>query len=201
MLKIFTIAIILFFNTMMLNGQDKENQTRLTTELERIYHLDQDKRETLNKAQKSYGYRSPEYNTALKEMNFQDSLNQVKVFSIIEKHGWIGKNNTSEHASKAIFYVIQHANLEAQLKYKNMVKIAFENKEISNIEYAMFEDRINVRLGKFQIFGTQNAIDNIGNTYLYPVENIDTVNYKRLKIGEIPINNCRDFYEIYIQIK
>lgn len=178
------VFLILFLlNAEIVSCQTKSEFKEITQKLEQVYMIDQSSRESLNEVQRTSGYGSSEYNRKLKEMSFQDSINRDIVFEIIDNYGWINKSTSSETASKAIFYVIQHSDLLTQIKYKELVQKAFSDSEISNTEYVLFEDRLNVRQGKYQLYGTQSAVDNIGNSFLYPVDNIDSVNIRRAKIG------------------
>src|SRR5699024_4611596 len=143
------IFLILFLlNAKIVSCQTKSEFKEITQKLEQVYVLDQSSRESLNEVQRTSGYGSSEYNKKLKEMNFQDSINRDIVFEIIDNYGWINKSTSSETASKAIFYVIQHSDLQTQIKYKELVQKAFSDSEISNTEYILFEDRLNVRQGK-----------------------------------------------------
>lgn len=112
----------------------------------------------------------------------QDSINQRLVFSLIDNFGWPSNEEISENASKGIFYVIQHASLDNQLKYKDLVIKAYNNKQIAVYDYAIFVDRINVRQGINQKYGTQSSIDPLGNHYLLPVENMDSVEIYRRQV-------------------
>ena len=177
------LLIIFLLNVMIANGQTRFQLKEITQQLETIYTLDQGVRQKLQEVQMSHGHGSEEYRQSLEEMRIQDSINRHTVFEIIDKYGWISKSVSSENASNAIFYVIQHSELDTQLKYKKLVQKAFEDKEISDFEYVIFEDRLNTRQGKYQLYGTQSAVDNIGNSYLYPLSNIDSTDIRRSKVG------------------
>lgn len=154
-------------------SQTKLDLESIVEQLEKVYVTDQQTRKELNEAQKIYGYGS----------NVQDSINRDIAFNILDRYGWLDKSVISADASKAFFYTIQHADLQAQLKYKPYIQDAFKNGQVSNHEYAIFQDRLSVRLGKNQLFGSQTAVDNIGNSYLYPVDDIDSINRRRAEIG------------------
>lgn len=179
----FIYCAAFFLNLTIVNGQTKSALEKITEDLEKVYASDQSTRKELNEAQRVHGYGSKEFHDKLNVMNSQDSINRNITFKILDEFGWLTKSVVSERASRAFFYTIQHADLDTQIKYKHYIDQAFKNDEISNYEYAIFEDRINVRLGKNQLYGTQSGVDNIGNSYLYPCGNIDSVHARRAKMG------------------
>jgi len=181
--KILSFSVLFLSAAMAASGQTKHELREITQKLEQVYALDQGTRKKWIEAEKAHGRGSGEYEKALKEMRDQDSANRDIVFGIIDQYGWIGKASSSETASRAIFYAIQHADLAAQLKYRELVRQAFASREISAAEYAVFEDRVNIRQGRYQRYGTQSASDHIGNRYLYPVDHTDSVNSRRTEAG------------------
>jgi hypothetical protein len=111
-----------------------------------------------------------------------DKENLETVEMILQKHGWLGHKQIGIKASSAIFFVIQHANLTTQLRYYPDIKKAFEEKNIIPSYYAMFVDRINMRTGKPQKFGTQ-LIPVKKSFELFPLQNADSVNNWRKEAG------------------
>lgn len=59
------------------------------------------------------------------------------------------------------------------------------------------EDRILMRKGKNQIYGTQLVYNNSsGQWELYPLENMDEVDEKRLEAGLIPLGEYLKYFGI-----
>ena len=111
-----------------------------------------------------------------------DKENLETVELILQKHGWLGLNQIGLKGSTAIFFVIQHANLTTQLRYLPDINKAFAEKNILPSYYAMFVDRINMRTGKPQKFGTQ--LIPVKKSYeLFPLENADSVIIWRKEAG------------------
>lgn len=167
----------------ILFAQEKENLKDVSKALEKVFDDDQNNRELPNIILKKFGATSKEYQYAIEKQHAEDSTNQKIVFTILDKYGWPSKNKISAKASNAIFYVIQHAGLEAGIKYAEMVKNASKNNQIGSYEYTIFIDRQKMFQGKNQIYGTQLGMDNIGNMFLYPVEDIDSIDFKRKSMG------------------
>jgi len=161
----------------------KTQKTKIVTQLENTYKLDQEVRRTYNACVEKKGMGSEECKEQRKALITQDSLNQIIISSILDKYGWIPEKETSKKANKAFFYVIQHGPLAFQLKYAAQVEQAFKRKQVQPIEYMFFIDRLNSKQGKAQIYGTQSETDNLGNQLLYPIKNWEIVNKLRKKMG------------------
>jgi hypothetical protein len=128
------------------------------------------------------------------KMNTQDSINQKIVESIFEKYGWLKKNSLFDSAQEAQFMVVQHAPIEFQLKYLPLVKKAMLAGEVKKGEYAILVDRINMRQGKFQIYGSQINFDQSGNLIIFPILDEPNVDKRRKNVGLPPM---RDYVKLF----
>ncbi|WP_129715461.1 DUF6624 domain-containing protein [Pedobacter sp. SYP-B3415] len=118
----------------------------------------------------------------------EDKRNLAKCLAILEKHGWQGPQKVGMIGSQALFLVIQHADLETQKKYLPMIREAENKGEILSSNLAILEDRINVREGKQQLFGSQAFTDKqSGKLYFYPIANIDQLEKNRKRMGLLPM--------------
>lgn len=186
----YTILLIstFFYLTMSAQQLPSKEKAKVISDLEKAYDLDQGTRKKFNDCAAEHGANNDACKAFRKTLEAQDSANQQVVFNIFEKYGWIPANRVSKKASKAFFYVLQHAPLEAQARYAHMVDTAFNRKEISPVEYAFFVDRLRSKQGKAQLYGTQTATDNLGNSYLYPVENWPLADSLRVQLGAPPLD-------------
>ena len=121
-------------------AQNKNTLKNVNTILEKAYDDDQNSRDSIVVLQKRNDVNSAEYRNLLIEMNKQDTMNQLIVFPILDKYGWLGQPKVSEKACRSFFYIIQHAQIDKQLKYFQQVMHAYSSKYISSTEYAMFID-------------------------------------------------------------
>lgn len=106
------------------------------------------------------------------------------VDSIYKKYGWLSKSEVGQNASMAQFLVIQHSNLESQVKREDRIKDAVQKCLIEPEVYALLLDRISVQRGQKQLYGTQLTPDML--TYL-PVKDEKNLNQIRLDFGLLPI--------------
>lgn len=118
------------------------------------------------------------------KQNEIDSLNIIEVEKIIKIYGYPGKNLVGSVYSETAFIVIQHASLGIQEKYLSIIKEAATKRQIRKSLCALLIDRINMRKGIPQIYGTQLEFDKLSGKYkLYPIENIKNVDNRRKEVG------------------
>src|SRR4030095_12048662 len=83
--------------------------------------------------------------------------------------------------------VVQHADSATQVKYLPIIQQSVEQGESSASDFAMLYDRVLMRQGKKQIYGSQVVFDQQGNKVFYPIENEKNVNIRRAKARLQPI--------------
>jgi len=192
MKKIAAIIIsLLIVNISFGQNQNKNNvYPSIRAQLDTIYTLDQQYRRQMSEIEKKYGTQSEEFTTLLLQIQETDSLTLIEVEKILDKHGWLGAEIIGEQGNKTLFYVIQHSDLETQLKYLPMMREAVQLGNARKIDLALFEDRIAVRQGKRQIYGSQifKDYDN-GEVYVWPLIEPEKVNERRAAIGLGPIED------------
>ncbi len=112
-----------------------------------------------------------------------DRAHQTKLDELVQSCGWPSSTNLSTSLLSAAFMVIQHADLDYQLRYLPLIKESAMRKEITPISLAMLEDRILIQQGIAQKYGTQYKINDQGVWELLPVLDGDNLNKRRLEIG------------------
>ncbi|MRW92885.1 hypothetical protein GJ699_23065 [Duganella sp. FT80W] len=112
-----------------------------------------------------------------------DEKNRIELDHLIARCGWPGRLD-EKRAARAAFFIIQHAELPYQLKYFPTIKAANRRGEISNEHLAWLVDRILVRQGKRQKYGTEFEY---GSNKIAPIEDIKNLNQRRMKIGLPPM--------------
>ncbi|WP_114938886.1 DUF6624 domain-containing protein [Mucilaginibacter endophyticus] len=125
-----------------------------------------------------------------KVMRSTDSQNLIRVNTILTKYGWLGPQKVGIMGSQALFLVIQHADLQTQQSYLPMIRASEKNGEILSSNLAILEDRINMRTGKKQVYGSQGFTDKqTGKTYIYPVADVDHLDERRKTMGMPPMKD------------
>jgi len=118
----------------------------------------------------------------------KDGINLVKVNDILKQHGWLGPQEVGMNGSQGIFLVIQHADLATQKRYLPLIKQAEKDGKTLSSNLAILEDRIAMREGRKQIYGSQGFKDKVtGANYIYPVIDADNLDKRRKSMGLPPM--------------
>lgn len=155
--------------------------------LEAVLQSDQKYRRPIDSLILKFGYDSREVQAIHKKMKKTDDQNVKYVSSIIDNYGWPDYNIVGFDASAAAFLVIQHADSMTQEKYLPIMRQAVIEKKAIGADLALLEDRVFVRRGEKQIYGTQVQADSLGNWRLAPIEDEANVDKRRAKVGLRPL--------------
>ena len=160
----------------------------LADKLAKIQELDQKYRIEAEKAAEEFGPTSKEVMKYAGLMAEQDAKNLVVIKKILDERGWLGPKVIGIEGARTLFLVIQHADLETQIKYLPMMRNAVAWDEAEASQLALLEDRINMRQGKRQVFGSQIGVDQeTGEYYVYPLMDPDKVDEYRASVGLPPL--------------
>jgi tetratricopeptide (TPR) repeat protein len=111
-----------------------------------------------------------------------DSTNLEMVTRILAETGYPSKARVGDFASQAVWLVIQHSDLEVQKQYLPQLEKAARNGDLPPAMIAALKDRIDVREGRPQKYGTQ-----LGPDGLCPLLDASRVNEWRKEVGLPPI--------------
>lgn len=120
-------------------------------------------------------------------IQYIDSCNLAAVESIIAKYGWPGKSFVGAMGNNTAWLVIQHADLATQEKYLPLIKESVNKNESRPVDLAYLEDRIKMRKGEKQLYGTQVSLNKTGGQEIWPIEDETNVNERRAKLGLEPM--------------
>lgn len=113
-----------------------------------------------------------------------DESNQLTLDKLIARCGWPGGLDKNRAAFSA-FLIVQHAELDYQLKHLDLLKAANKRGEIPNRVFAMLVDRILVKQGKPQLYGTEFEY---GSNKVPPIADPKNLNRRRKKMGLPPFH-------------
>lgn len=162
----------------------------IRAELLSMMYEEQAAREVLDSVVAEKGWNSPEGKAASREEDRIDSANQVRLQEIVAEYGWPGKSLVGEEAALGAFLILQHADLSLQQEYLPMFEAAAEKGEVEPTHLAMLQDRILMRQGRKQHYGTQLWNDpSTGELGLYPIRDSVNVDARRDSVGLGPIGD------------
>src|ERR1041385_6339397 len=177
--KIFLSFLLLIF-ALNLVAQSSTDTMAIKKQLEMI--LERDQKTRTNGDSASF-------------VQYIDSTNLIPVGALIKKYGWPGKSFVGEKGNQAVFLVIQHADIKTQEKYLPLLDKSGAKGEASQADRALLQDRVLMRQGKKQIYGSQVVPDTTtGGWMFYPIEDEKNVNERRKKAGLEPIEKYATYF-------
>lgn len=168
--------------------------------LDSIYTKDQGDRLKLDSIQLKFGNTSKEASVLWSKVMKQDSANVLAVKGIINKYGWLGPDEVGEQGATTIFLVIQHADPLTQVTYLPLMRDAVKKGMARASNLALLEDRVLIRQGKDQIYGSQINTDSTGGNSFYPIMDEENVNKRRIKMGLGPLEEYARMFGIEYQV-
>jgi hypothetical protein len=121
-------------------------------------------------------------------MHQHDQENIKKVDAIIAEYGWLSPQKVGYQASLGLFLIIQHADIATQERFLPLIQAAEKKGETTSSNVAILEDRINVRRGRKQDYGSQGFTDKQSRKmFIYPISDPDRLEDRRKAMGLIPM--------------
>lgn len=191
-LSIFVLAYTLATQTVAASPATTQSPDTLNRPLiallDTIWHDDQYYREKANAMQEDTAASDEELNAMWNLVIEKDDINTNRITHLLDKRGWPPVEEIGVKGSKAIFLVIQHADLATQVKYLPMVRKAVDDKNLYKRGLAMLEDRILMRQGQKQIYGTQLKANKIGIYYVVTMIDPEHVDERRRQMDMEPMS-------------
>jgi hypothetical protein len=169
----------------------------LVAQLDSIYTEDQKYRERVGEIETQYGWDSKEMKDLWRIINEKDSINLIKVKAILDDYGWLGADMVGAQGNSTLFLVIQHSDLTTQAKYLPVMREAVKDGRASAGDLALLEDRVAIRQGKRQIFGSQIGRDPETQAYyVQPLDDPENVDKRRAAVGLQPLAEYVQHWQI-----
>ncbi len=111
-----------------------------------------------------------------------DRSNYRYLAEIIKNHGYPGRSMVGEPTYLTGYEILKRQPEEIE-NYIVMLHEVAESGELPKTRYATLEDLLLMYKGEPQKYGTQGYIDSSGNPYIWPIDNPETVNERRVNAG------------------
>lgn len=131
----------------------------------------------------------------LERMRIIDTANIKRVRAIVRKYGWPSPELVGRDGAEAAFMLVQHADLPLQKEMLPLVEKAYRGGGLSGQSYALLLDRVLVREGKPQVYGTQAKRFEEWKGQepaLEPIEDEANVDKRRAEVGLFPLSEYRE---------
>lgn len=149
-----------------------------------IYFQDLKSRQQVKEIETKFGFQSDSAKAFWKKIMENDSITLTKVIKVLDSRGWLGSDIIGNLGNRTLFLAIQHSDLKTQEKYLPLMRVAVQNGNASPSNFAYLADRVALRQGKKQLYGSQLARDLLtGEYYISPLEDPDNVDMRRTEVG------------------
>lgn len=164
----------------------------LAAKLAEVRRTDQEQRLLMREYSEKHGWQSSPMDSLWSIQSYSDSVNTVYITNLIDEIGYPGKSIVGDQAATA-FLVIQHAELEVQEKYLPVLRAAAEAGELRWASLALLIDRIEMRNGRPQIYGSQvSSNPETGEHFFAPIQDPHNIDSIRQTVGLGPIQQYAD---------
>ncbi|MTB49862.1 DUF6624 domain-containing protein [Lewinella sp. W8] len=169
---------------------------KLADELAEIRRSDQENRQVIMEISKEHGWQSPQMDSMWAIQIPIDKANTARITEIIDEMGYPGKSMVGDQSGTA-FLVIQHADLAVQEKYLDIITAAADQGEVAWRSVALLVDRVRMRQGKSQLYGSQVSRDpETGESFFARIEQPHQIDSVRATVGLGPIQEYADNWDI-----
>ncbi len=194
MKKVISVLTISIFLTSCAVRLTEEKKANLKNQLEEMVKVDQ----IATKAHPNEKYSNY---TQDQWYRFRDSVHtniKIRVEEMFNKYGFLGFDKIGKEGSNHFWLLVQHSDKYPEFQ-KSVLKAM--NKEVkkgnsSPSDYAYLYDRIKVKAGEKQKFGTQLSYDSAGHPYP-AIGLIDTANVDKFRKA-YDLEPLKDYYEFII---
>ncbi len=164
-----------------------ERIAALRAELEAMHETDQAQRQQMAAVEREHGRDSPQIADLWKQQTASDTRNIARLETIIAEIGWPKRSVVGERAASAAFLILQHADLAYQKKYLALTRAAVAENEMRGSSLALLEDRVRLREGGQQLYGSQVRRNDAGEWEAHSLEDPAGVDARRAAVGLGPL--------------
>jgi hypothetical protein len=130
-----------------------------------------------------------------------DDLNTKRFKEIIAQNGWPGISMVGNDGAEAVFLVVQHSrDTLFQRSCLALLQNAFMAGGASGQHLALLTDRVRLREGKAQLYGSQAKIVD-GKLVLEPIEDEANVDKRRAELGLPPLSKYLELLKQVYHLK
>jgi hypothetical protein len=165
----------------------------LSQELRAMLAEDQEVRQRWLKDQKNEAIRD--------EVRALGAKHTARLEEIVKTHGWPGKTLLGEGYASAGWTIAQHGGHEFLERMLPLMYQAVIDRELDEGLYATSLDRVLIRRGMKQMYGTQFDVDvATGKCQPLPIEDEAHVEERRKRAGMTPLTDyTKELCEMYLQ--
>jgi hypothetical protein len=115
-----------------------------------------------------------------------DRKNRPEVLHIFDRYGWVTYSLAGKDAAHNFWLLVQHQTSDIQQRLLPALEEAAKSGDASMSDYAYLYDRVQIGIGRLQLWGTQTNCKN-GKPVLAPVADPARLDVRRQELFMLPI--------------
>lgn len=203
-LTIFLLVIFLVnFSTTPLASQQPQPQLQSPPEFNQKLHdqllvMEDISQKNRHEIQSYHGKDIPK--KVSNKIALSDQKNSQSLQKIIDKFGWPKPVLVGEKGVKTAFLILQHAPQVMQQSLLPQLEIEFQQGNLAGQQLALFTDKILIKAGKKQRYGTQLAIVN-GEIIFNNIEDEKNLEKRRAQMKMMPMSDYKALLKRMYKLK
>ncbi|WDF53346.1 DUF6624 domain-containing protein [Mucilaginibacter sp. KACC 22063] len=184
-MKLFTVLLVSLcgISSVMAQSIPCNDTAQITIKLKSIRKADQESRAQFIK---QMAENNPEKAKQLAlQMKATDKQNQQEIGELLDNCGW--PKGLSAEDNHTLFLVIDHAETTYMKKYFPLLKDQADKGIVPKSDLATLQDRILLRSGEKQLYGTQTFKDG-AIIRVWPIDEVEHIDQRRKEMGLPPID-------------
>jgi hypothetical protein len=160
----------------------------MSAELDAAYTADQEIRHEMMGVLSKYQETGEGMTDLLRlkgEMDSIDQSNQELLTQWMNRCGW--PDGLTSNAHRAVFMILQHGGLEEMKRFIGEVREKVDKGLMKPESFALMSDRIAMREGRHQTYGTQTFQSPNSVNTVWPVKNPERLDQRRQQVGLPPM--------------
>ncbi len=114
-------------------------------------------------------------------MHYIDNKNIQFMLELKPKGRWFSIKEIGDESAMYAFLIMQHADAKIQQKYYPELKAAMQSGELPKSEFALFDDRVRVKNGQKQLYGSQFHCE-YKKLVPFPIDDIANIDARRISM-------------------
>ena len=124
--------------------------------------------------------------------NFKDSVftsNKIRLKEIFKEFGYPGFDLVGKAGEQDFWVMVQHCDKDSEFQKQILkeLKKQVDKKNADVHNFCLLSDRVNINLGKKQIYGTQVTYNSLGQATPINLDDSINVNLRRVNVGVEPL--------------
>jgi hypothetical protein len=131
----------------------------------------------------------------IKRMNEEDRAREKRLSAIIDGKGWPAISMVGDQAANSAWLMAQHGTQAFLERCLPLMQAAADKLEMSPADLALSVDRVRMNAGQPQVYGSQLEWGKDGKYELYPIEDREHVDARRIAMGLEPLADYLKHFE------